>query len=252
MSQNRHHPIAPTHTELRSGGELIDRHHHDNHQLIYVSSGVLAIATELGSWVAGRDRGIWIPARIWHEHRFYGQTIFHTMGFPATTLTLNDASPTVIAVDPLVRELIIACTQGDVPAAEAKRIRGVLSDRLRRAEVQPLSLPTAQDPRLIEACRLVQADLAQPRTLTWIAAHLHTSQRTLARLFRAEFGSTYPQWRTNVRVFSAMVLLAGGSTVTETAHACGWATPSAFIDTFAHTMGHTPGRYRPTIATRQT
>ncbi len=55
---------------------------------------------------------------------------------------------------------------------------------------------------------------------------------------------TYPQWRTNVRVFHAMIELSDGATVTETAHGCGWATTSAFVDTFTRTMGQTPGAYR--------
>ena len=55
---------------------------------------------------------------------------------------------------------------------------------------------------------------------------------------------TYPQWRTGVRVFHAMVLLAEGASVVETGRQCGWATTSAFIDTFSRTMGQTPGTYR--------
>lgn len=222
---------------------MIDRHRHDNHQLIYLSSGVLAIRTELGAWVASSDRAVWVPAGMWHEHRFYGRTRFHTMGCPAQAPWLSGTSPTVVAVDPLVRELIIAGTDEHLPTAQMNRIRAVLRDRLRRAEVQPLALPSARDPRLSEACQLVEADLALPRTLTWLAARVSTGTSTLARLFRSEFGSTYPQWRTNVRVFHAMVLLAEGAAVTETAYACGWATSSAFIDTFAKTMGHTPGQY---------
>jgi methylphosphotriester-DNA--protein-cysteine methyltransferase len=45
-------------------------------------------------------------------------------------------------------------------------------------------------------------------------------------------------------------VLAEGATVTETAHACGWATASAFVDTFARTMGQTPGAYRSGSAGR--
>ncbi len=41
-----------------------------------------------------------------------------------------------------------------------------------------------------------------------------------------------------------MIELADGATVTETAHACGWATTSAFVDTFTRTMGQIPGAYR--------
>jgi AraC-like DNA-binding protein len=41
-----------------------------------------------------------------------------------------------------------------------------------------------------------------------------------------------------------MIQLAEGATVTQAAHRCGWATTSAFIDTFTRTMGETPGAYR--------
>ncbi len=69
-------------------------------------------------------------------------------------------------------------------------------------------------------------------TTVRVARQIGTSERTLARLFRTELGVTYPQWRALVRVLHAMALLSAGSSVTQTSHRCGWATPSAFIDTF--------------------
>jgi transcriptional regulator GlxA family with amidase domain len=113
--------------------------------------------------------------------------------------------------------------------------------------VQPISLPTAHDARLAQACDLVVANVQQPRTLAWLARRAGTSERTLGRLFRAEFGMTYPQWRTNIRLFHAMIMLAGQASVTETAHRCGWATASAFIDTFRRAMGQTPGSYQTAV-----
>lgn len=251
MSQIRHQSAAPTHAESRAAGDVIDRHRHDDHQLIYVSTGVLAIQTERGSWVASHDRAVWIPAGIWHQHRFYGQSSFHTVGFPAGETPLTDSTPNIVAVSGLLRELLIACTDGELPAGEVRRIRGVLRDRLRRTAVQAIALPTAQEPRLLDACRLVELDLKRARTLGWLARAVNTSERTLSRLFRTEFGMTYPQWRTNVRVFRAMIHLAEGASVTETAQRCGWATTSAFIDTFAHTMGQTPGAYMTAAARPQ-
>ncbi|MFF9126493.1 hypothetical protein ACF09J_24860 [Streptomyces sp. NPDC014889] len=44
---------------------------------------MLAIRNEHGSWIAPNDRAVWIPAHTWHEHRFYGPSRFHTVGFPA-------------------------------------------------------------------------------------------------------------------------------------------------------------------------
>lgn len=120
----------------------------------------------------------------------------------------------------------------------------MLADRLHRATETPFTLPTASDPRLAAACRLVEDDLARPRSLAWLASRVAVGERTLSRLFRSEFAMTYPQWRTRTRVFAAMILLAEGASVTHTAHACGWATTSAFIDTFAAHAGSTPGAYR--------
>ncbi|MFC8709319.1 AraC family transcriptional regulator [Streptomyces sp. NPDC057197] len=246
MSEIRHQPVAPTSTQSRAGGDVIDRHRHDDHQLIYVSSGVLAIRTEHGSWIAPNDRALWIPAHTWHEHRFYGRSRFHTVGFPAgdPKPVLDARTPAVVAVDALVRELLIALTSPDLIRAETRHIEAVLRDRLRRVAEQPIMLPVPRDRRLAQVCRLVEADLSRPYTLAELARHAHVGERTLSRLFREEFGMTYPQWRTRVRLFHAMVMLAEDATVTDTAHACGWASASAFVDIFAQAMGTTPGTYR--------
>ncbi|MEV6348270.1 helix-turn-helix transcriptional regulator [Actinoplanes sp. NPDC051851] len=235
MSQTRHSHLA---------GETIARHHHDDHQLLYVSSGVLAARTDEAAWAAGPDRALWIPAGTWHHHRVYGRSTVHTLAFPAGEPLLDGRTPIVIAVSALLRELLMASTEPGLPTAEGRRLRAVIRDRVRRADVEPVMLPAARDPRLSHACRLVEEDLAVPRTMTWLSRRTGTSERTLARLFRDEYGRTYPQWRTDTRVFHAMIELARGATVTEAGHRCGWATTSAFVDTFARTTGQTPGAYR--------
>jgi AraC-like DNA-binding protein len=248
MSRIRQMPVVPTHVQAHAAGDVIDRHEHAEHQLIYVSTGVLAIRTDRGAWVASPDRAVWIPGGIWHEHRFYGDSSFHSVGFARDDPPLPVTAPTVVAATGLVRELVIACTEPDLRPAEDRRLRAVLRDRLRRADVQPLTLPSPREERLTDACRLVTSDLSRPRPIGWLAREVGTSERTLARLFRSEFGITYPQWRTRTRVFHALVRLAEGASVTETAHQCGWATTSAFIDTFTRAMGQTPGAYRAAAA----
>jgi len=243
MSENSQpEPSGTTHAHL--AGEVIGRHRHDYHQLLYVSAGVLAVHTDEASWVASRARAMWIPAGTWHQHRVHGRSSVHTLGFAAHDILLRSGAPVVVAVDALVRELIIACSEPSLPQQEARHLRAVLRDRLRRALVAPLTLPAPGNSLLRQACALVTDDLGQPRTAAWLARSIGVSERTLARLFRAEFGMTYPQWRTGVRVFHAMVLLAEGASVSETGRHCGWATTSAFIDTFSRTMGQTPGTYR--------
>jgi len=235
VSQTRHRHAA---------GDTIARHRHDDHQLLYVSSGVLAVHTDRGAWAAGADRAVWLPAGTWHQHRAYGLATVHALSFALDDAPLPGDGPTVIAVTGLLRELLTAATEPDLTAGENRRLRAVLRDRIRRAHVEPVTLPQPRDPRLRHACRLVEADLSTPRGTAWLAARVGASERTLARLFRSEFGATYPQWRTTVRVFHAMIELADGATVTQAGHRCGWATTSAFVDTFARTMGQTPGAYR--------
>jgi AraC-like DNA-binding protein len=60
-------------------------------------------------------------------------------------------------------------------------------------------------------------------------------------LFRQDLGMTFPQWRTQLRLHRALVLLAEHTPVTTVAHQCGWSSASAFIEVFRRSFGHTPG-----------
>lgn len=91
-------------------------------------------------------------------------------------------------------------------------------------------------------CALLHDDPADGRTLARLGAAVGAGERTLSRLFRAELHMTFPQWRTQLRLHHALILLAENTPVTTVAHRCGWASASAFIDVFRRTFGHTPGR----------
>ncbi|MFE7274106.1 AraC family transcriptional regulator [Streptomyces sp. NPDC057623] len=257
MSNIRHTPIAPTRAQVLAAGERIDAHRHDDHQIVYADSGVLAVTTDAGTWFAPGNRAIWVPAGTVHAHRAHGRLDLHLVGLPADDDPAPDSvrgyprlaslgldAPTVLAVDPLLRELILAHTRDpadDTP--ERRRLLAVLCDRLRASPQQPLRLPTPTDPRLAEVCALVHADPADPRTLSALGAATGAGERTLSRLFRSEFGMTFPQWRTQSRLYHALRLLAEDIPVTTVAHRCGWSSASAFIDVFRRSFGYTPGTH---------
>jgi AraC-like DNA-binding protein len=243
MSEIRHESVARTVARQVAGGDTIDRHRHDDHQLVYVSTGVLEVQTAAGSWVVSRDRAVWLPAGTWHEHRFYGSSRFYTVGFPAAEPPWSEHDPTLVSVSPLLRELLIVCADPTLTRAEVRRVRAVIGDQLKHSLQRPITLPTPQDPRLTEACALVRGNLDRRITLADLAVQVGAGESTLSRLFRHELGMTYPQWRTNVRLLNAAVLLSDGAPVTETAHQCGWKTTSSFIDAFRRAMGQTPGSY---------
>ncbi len=244
MPENRHTPIAPTHTRRLASGGAIDPHRHDDHQIVYAGRGVLIVTTGSGSWVAPGNRAIWVPAGTVHAHEARGELDLHLVGLPATDNPLGLDAPTVLAVGPLLRELIIAYTRApDDESPERARLRGVLLDQLRASPQQPLHLPAPAAPALRALCGILRADPADDRTLAELGRQVGASDRTLSRLFRGDLGMTFPQWRTQLRLQHALVLLAENESVTAVAHRCGWSSTSAFIDVFRRTFGHTPGAH---------
>ncbi|WP_419994316.1 AraC family transcriptional regulator [Streptomyces boninensis] len=241
MSEIRHTPVATTASRELPGGTGTGPHHHDEHQIVYASSGVLSVSTDAGVWVTPASRAIWIPAGAVHEPRAYGRTILTTVGMgDANPLGLHH--PTVLAVSPLLRELLIAYAEGGTPAdtPQRRRLRTVLLDQIRAAPAtQPLHIPAPHDPRLAAAAALLAADPAY--SIAELATRCGAATRTLSRLCRDELGMTFPQWRTQVRLHLALRLLAEGESVTAVAMRCGWSTPSAFVDVFRRVMGYTPG-----------
>lgn len=242
MTNIRHEPVAPTRTQWLAPGAAIDAHRHDDHQIVYAGRGVLAVTTSAGSWVAPGTRAIWVPAGTVHAHQAHGELELHLVGLPAAENPLALETPTVLAVGPLLRELIVTYTSTqDDSSPERTRLRAVLLDQLRASPQQPLHLPTPTVPPLKTLCDILRADPADSRTLAELGRVIGASDRTLSRLFHSELGMTFPQWRTQLRLHHALVLLAQNTPVTSVAHLCGWSSASAFIDVFRRTFGHTPG-----------
>jgi AraC-like DNA-binding protein len=244
MPSIRHRPEAPTRTQMLAPGESIDAHRHDDHQIVYAGSGVLAVTTGIGTWFAPGTRAIWVPAGCVHAHRAHGRLALHLLGLPRETNPLGLDTPTVLAVGPLLRELILACTRAphdDTP--ERLRLRAVLLDQLRASPQEPVQLPAPTDPRLVAVCDVLHHNPADARTLADLATTAGAGERTLSRLFRRELGMTFPQWRTQLRLYHALRMLTEDLPVTTVAHRCGWSSTSAFIDVFRRAFGYTPGTH---------
>ncbi|MER6732031.1 AraC family transcriptional regulator [Streptomyces puniciscabiei] len=242
MTEIRHLPTAPTRTRRLAPRAAIEAHRHDDHQIVYSGRGVVAVTTDAGSWVAPATRAIWVPAGTVHAHQAHGELELHLVGLPASENPPALDGPTVLAVSPLLRELIIAHTrEPDDGSPERARLRAVLLDQLRASPQQPLHVPAPTSPLLRALCDILRADPADGRTLAELGREVGASDRTLSRLFRADLGMTFPQWRTQVRLHHALVLLAERTPVTTVAHRCGWSSAGAFIDVFRRAFGHTPG-----------
>ena len=231
---------------LAHGGGVA-MHQHERGHLVYPATGVLSITTGSGTWIAPSNPIVWTPAGFEHRHQAYGATDMRVLFLPSSLATRLPERPAVFSVSPLAREAMLRLTPDTsaarLPAAEV-RLRTVIVDDLVEASVEPLHLPEPRDDRLRELSDLLHANPADNSTLVELGRRVGASQRTLTRLFHEELGMGFRQWRTQLRLHLALVLLADGSSVTSTAAACGWANPTSFIEAFAAVLGRTPGHYR--------
>ncbi|MFE6690224.1 helix-turn-helix transcriptional regulator [Streptomyces sp. NPDC057743] len=153
--------------------------------------------------------------------------------------------PAVLGVSGLARGILLALTGSRAyrPATRT-RLRNILVEEVSASTEQPLHLPEPQDDRLRALARLLHDDPANTAPLAALGQAVGASERTLSRLFHNELGMSFHQWRTQLRLHHALILLSDGHTVTTTAHACGWSNPSTFIHAFTAAIGQTPGRYQ--------
>jgi AraC-like DNA-binding protein len=219
---------------------------------VYAARGVLSVHTERGTSIVPANRVAWTPAGCTHHHRAHGDTDMRIVFLPASLARLVPGGPAVFGVSDLAREVLLTLTgpRNHDPAARPldrparDRLRRVLVDELHDAPEQPLQLPEPRDDRLRAVATALRGSPANNTALADLGRTVGASARTLSRLCHDELGMTFYEWRTQLRVYHALVLLADGHDTAHVAHACGWANPSHFIAAFTKLVGTTPGRHR--------
>jgi AraC-like DNA-binding protein len=243
-------PASRLTAEMKAGrilthGTRIAMHRHDYAHLAYPATGVLTIRAAGGTWIAPANRAAWIPAGFDHYNEVFGSTDARLLVVPGSKAGGLPEQPAVLVVSPLMRELLLTLTGPRELAPDARdRLVQVAVDELVGAPELPLHLPEPQDDRLRAVTDLLHADPANTSTLAELGQIVGGSERTLSRLFHAELKMSFRQWRIQLRIHHALVLLAAGYNITDTALACGWSNPSTFIEVFSTVLGQTPGRYQ--------
>ncbi|MBF6076796.1 helix-turn-helix transcriptional regulator [Nocardia beijingensis] len=230
---------------LWPSGGTSSAHSHARGHLVYAARGVLSVHTERGTSIVPANRIAWTPADFTHFHRAHGDTDMRIVFLPPSLARLVPGHPAVFLASGLAREILLTLTgPGEHDRAARARLHRVLVDELQEAHEQPLVLPQPHDDRLRAVARKLYDNPADNTSLADLGRTIGASARTLSRLFHNELGMTFYEWRTQLRIYHALVLLADGHDTTHVAHACGWANPSSFIAAFTQLIGTTPGRYR--------
>jgi AraC-like DNA-binding protein len=134
-------------------------------------------------------------------------------------------------------------TNADRLTSQQGRVVAVLLDEIRNAQREALHLPMPTD---LRALRIANTLIKRPddaRTLQELAEAAGLSERTARRVFAAETGMSFTQWRQQARLTLALERLAGNEPVADVAEALGYATPSNFIAMFRRAFGEPPARY---------
>ncbi|MBA3590676.1 helix-turn-helix transcriptional regulator [Methylibium sp.] len=157
----------------------------------------------------------------------------------------------VLEVSELLRALMLALPStpdSDSPPSPAdldreKLIAPLLADELRRAAPVRLGVALPEDKRLRALCEAVLDDPTRHDTLGAWVRRIGASERTVARLFRDELGTSFGQWRQQVLLARALTLAARKRPMSEIAAELGYASPSAFSAMVRRSVGMPPSRF---------
>lgn len=229
-------------------------HRHAWAQLAYCASGVLQVTAERGSGGADEvacivppSRAVWIAPGARHSVHVLEEAEFRTLYLHADVTPAGWTGCRVLHVSPLLRELVQALDRPPLDRAREQLLIELVLEELQRADLQALGVPLPPrggDKRLRALCEAVLRTPGERAGLADWAAQVGASERTLARLFRAELGTGYQQWRQQVVLAHALPLLARGTPVHLVAAATGYASESAFSAMFKAAMGQPPRHFQ--------
>ena len=243
----------------------LEPHRHAWGQLTYCESGTMQVtctAPHPMTCMVPPSRAVWVPPQALHSVTVIEAAQLRTLYLCASAVPTGWTASRVIRVSPLLRELIGAMDSrpAAVPAAGAsvpgraaglsreQALAALLLDEIGHADTQalgvPLPDPVSGDKRLRTLCEAMLREPTARATLADWARDTGASERTMARLFRDEFGLSYPQWRQQVVLAHALPLLARGLPVSQVAAASGYASDSAFSAMFKAAMGQPPSAFR--------
>lgn len=220
-----------------------DSHSHPVHQLAWSERGVLAVSIGERTWVLPPTRALWIPGGVVHAVEASSPATMRSVYSRRGACPIRWTVPTVVSVGPLLRELIRHLALDEPRPRAVTHARALLFELIQPLKVAAIEVPRPNDPR---ACRVVDALSRNPadrRDLAALGKHAGASARTLARLFVAETGITFGQWRSQLRLRAALLHLAAGQTVTAVARQVGYESTSAFVAAFRRHVGVSPGMY---------
>ncbi len=225
---------------------LLAFHRHRRAQLLYGATGVMRVDTAEARWTVPTQRAVLIPSGTEHQVLMEGVST-RSLYIEPSAVPWFPARCQVVEVSPLLRALLLAAV--DLPARYDRHGRDGSLIEFILHEIQsvtplPLDLPMPGREDLLSRCQaFASAPSVRESPREW-ATELSLSGRTFNRVFRAETGLTFQQWRQRAGILHAIRLLSTGMSVTRVAATLGYDNPAAFSAMFVKRIGSTPKSFR--------
>ena len=229
-------------------GDQIPLHIHRRGQLLHAVSGIMRVETEDAAWILPPARALWLPPQLPHSVTMRSHVEMRTVYIAEPQCEAMPAQPVLVEISGLLRELILALLEEPPDYAEKSRggtVARLILTELARLRDGRLHVPMPRDARALRVARALLDNCSLDHDLDRFAEQAGASRRTLARLFRAETGLGFAEWRARLRAIDGLARLSEGASVAETANAVGYASPSAFSAMIHRTLGSPPRRLTP-------
>ncbi len=220
-------------------------HEHGWHELLWGTRGALTAETGDGFFAVAAQQGLWIPARVVHRVTAASGTTFFC-SYLRPDLGERPARTTTVDVSPLLAELLAELHRDVFDPAVRDHAERLVPALLAPAAHPSLDLPLPLDDRARRVAQALLADPADPRSLADWGRFTGSSERNLSRIFRAETGRSFADWRTDARMRTAVEMLVAGLPVGSVGRRVGYSNPSAFVHAFRLRFGRTPGAFNAT------
>ncbi|MCC2030915.1 helix-turn-helix domain-containing protein [Microbacterium allomyrinae] len=221
-----------------------DRHaHEDMHELLWGTRGTLTVETDDGWFAVPSALGIWIPAGVMHRVVAAPRTTFRCTYFDPALGSPGDKT-TAVAMPELNQALLTRLAdESRLPVNARRHAEQLVTWLLQPVMLTTVDLPLPSDDRTRRVAEMLLDDPADARSLDEWGREVGASARNLSRLFVAETGLSFAEWRTRARIRRAIEWLAADHSVVSVSARVGYATPSAFVQAFRREIGHTPGEF---------
>lgn len=216
-------------------------HQHKKGQLLFAPKGCMSFALDNSMVILPPTKAVWIPPLTQHRAMMTNVVAYRSLYFDDKTFECpNDI--VMIEVNELLKAIIdkMARWEWDTPKNEMKNTTALFWEEFYAAQRHSFQLPLPTNHRFKKFREQLMQDAFVVPSLTSVADFIGASTKTVTRLFKAETGMSYQDWKLQWRLLKAIELLSRNMQVNDVSHWLGFSSDSAFIAFFKKQTGQTP------------